>query len=59
VVIKMAPTQYSKVNNDTTIRKNTLPSCYFNKGRGMLEAYYRQDFNSVLSPLSLTISKTK
>jgi len=59
VVIKMAPIQYSKINSDTTIRKITLPSCYFNKGRGMLEAYYRQDFNSVLSPLSLTISKTK
>ena len=59
VVIKMAPLQYSRINNDTTIHELTLPSCYFRKGRGMLEAYYRQDFNSVISPLSLTISKTE
>ena len=59
LVIKMAPIQYSKINSDTTIREITLPACYFKKGKGMLEAYYRQDFNSVISPLSLTISKTK
>lgn len=59
VVIKMAPLQYSKVNSDTSIQEITLPSCYFKKGRGMLEAYYRQDFNSVISPLSLTIRKAK
>lgn len=59
VVIKFAPIQYSKSNSDTTIREITLPACYFKKGKGMLEAYYRQDFNSVISPLSLTISKTK
>ncbi len=59
VVIKMAPIQYSKINGDTTISEITLPACYFKKGKGMLEAYYRQDFNSVISPLSLTISKTE
>ena len=59
VVIKMAPIQYSKINNDTSLMEITLPSCYFKKGKGMLEAYYRQDFNSVISPLSLTISKTE
>jgi len=59
VVIKMAPLQYSKYNSDTTIRELTLPNCYFSKGKGNLEVYYRQDFNSVISPLSLTISKAK
>lgn len=59
VVIKMAPIQYSKINNDTSLMEITLPSCYFKKGKGMLEAYYRQDFNSVISPLSLTISKSE
>jgi len=59
VVIKMAPIQYSKINSDTTVQEITLPSCYFKKGRGNLEAYYRQDFNSIISPLSLTISKAK
>ncbi len=59
VVIKMAPLQYSKINSDTSIQEITLSNCYFGKGRGNLEAYYRQDFNSIISPLSLTISKAK
>ncbi len=59
VVIKMAPLQYSKINSDTSIQEITLSNCYFGKGRGNLEAYYRQDFNSIISPLSLTISKVK
>lgn len=59
VVIKMAPLQYSKFNSDTSIQEITLRNCYFSKGRGNLEVYYRQDFNSVISPLSVTISKVK
>jgi arylsulfatase len=57
VVIKFAPLQYSKINRDTSIQELTLHDCYFKKGRGHLEAYYRQDFNSVISPLSLSIEK--
>jgi len=57
VVIKMAPLQYSKVNSDTSIQELTLHDCFFKKGRGHLEAYYRQEFNSVISPLSLSIEK--
>lgn len=57
VVIKMAPLQYSKMNRDTSILQLSLHDCYFKQGRGKLEAYYRQEFNSVISPLSLSIEK--
>ena len=59
VVIKMAPLQFSGYNSDTTITELTLDSCYFRKGRGMLEAYYRVDFGKVISPFSITISTSE
>jgi arylsulfatase A-like enzyme len=59
VVIKFAPLQYSLANEDLETMELTLESCYFGKGRGMLEAYYREDFNQIISPLSLTIRKSE
>jgi arylsulfatase len=58
VVIKMAPLQYSKMNTDTSVKEITLHNCYFRKGRSNLEAYYRIGFGEIISPLSLTITKS-
>jgi len=41
----------------TRNKELTLHDCYFKRGPNHLEAYYRQDFNSVGSPQSLTIEK--
>jgi len=59
VVIKFAPLQYSRMNQDTSITELILDSCYFHQGRGRLEAYYREDFNKIMSPFSLTLRKAE
>ena len=59
MIIRMAPVEYSHYNSDTTVNEITLDSCYFRKGRGMLDAFYTPGFGEMISPLYLIITKAE